>query len=142
MYKNTAQTAEAYRTQQIMTATPAELTLMLYNGAIKFTNEAMKALEEKNYEEKHTSCVKAQNIISEFQVTLKMEYDFSATWMALYDYIKKCLFEGNIQNDMEKLNEAKNLITELRNTWHEVMKIDKANKAEAAIKAGTAGIAR
>ena len=46
MYKNTAQSAEAYRTQQIMTASPAELTLMLYNGAIKFTNEAMKALEE------------------------------------------------------------------------------------------------
>ena len=58
MYKNTAQTAEAYRTQQIMTATPAELTLMLYNGAIKFTNEAIKALEEKKYEEKNTSCLK------------------------------------------------------------------------------------
>ncbi|MBP2630537.1 MAG: flagellar protein FliS [Firmicutes bacterium] len=142
MYKNTAQSAEAYRTQQIMTASPAELTLMLYNGAIKFTNEAMKALEEKNYEEKNTLCIKAQNIISEFQVTLKMDYDFCTTWMALYDYIKKCLFEGNVHNDMAKLEEAKNLITEFRNTWHEVMKIDKANKAEAAIKAGTAGIAR
>jgi len=142
MYKNAAKSAETYRTQQVMTATPAELTLMLYNGAIKFTSEAIKALQEKNYEQKNTYCIKTQNIISEFQVTLKMDYDFSSTWMSLYDYIKKCLVEGNIRNDVTKLEEAKNLITEFRNTWHEVMKIDKANKAEAAIQSGTAGIAK
>lgn len=142
MYQNAAKTAETYRIQQIMTATPVELTLMLYNGAIKFTNEAIKGLQEKDYEKKNTNCIKAQNIISEFQATLKMDYDFCTAWMAVYDYIKKCLIEGNISNDALKLEEAKDLILEFRDTWHQAMKIDKANKAEAAVQAGTLGVAK
>lgn len=142
MYQNAAKTAETYRIQQIMTATPVELTLMLYNGAIKFTNEAIKGLQEKDYEKKNTNCIKAQNIISEFQATLKMDYDFCTAWMAVYDYIKKCLIEGNINNDALKLEEAKGLILEFRDTWHQAMKIDKANKAEAAVQAGTLGVAK
>lgn len=128
MYNNAARSAETYRTQQVLTATPAELTLMLYNGAIKFTNESIKALQDKNYEQTNTSCIKAQNIISEFMVTLKMEYDFSNDWMRLYEYIQRCLVEGNLKSDLAKLEEAKGLITELRDTWREVMKLDKANK--------------
>lgn len=129
MYNNAARTAETYRTQQVMTATPAELTLMLYNGAIKFTSESIKYLQVKNYEQMNTSCLKAQKIITEFMVTLKMDYDFSQDWLAIYDYIRNCLIEGNLKNDTTKLEEAKNLITELRNTWHEIIKIDKANKS-------------
>lgn len=128
MYNNAARTAETYRTQQVMTATPAELTLMLYNGAIKFTGESIKYLQDKNYEQANTSCLKAQKIITEFMVTLKMEYDFSQDWLAIYDYIRRCLVEGNLKNDTTKLEEAKNLITEFRNTWHEIIKINKANK--------------
>ena len=142
MYQNAAKTAETYKIQQVMTATPAELTLMLYNGAAKFTNEAIKCLQKKEYEEKNINCIKAQNIISEFQVTLKMDYEFCTAWMSVYDYIKRCLVEGNIDNNAAKLEEAKGLILELRDTWHEAMKIDKANKAEAAIQSGTAGIAK
>lgn len=131
MYHNNAaaRSAETYRTQQVLTATPAELTLMLYNGAIKFTNEAIKALQDKKYEQANASSLKVQNIISEFMVTLKMEYDFSAEWLNLYEYIKTCLVEGNLHNDVAKMEEAKELITELRDTWREAMKIDKANKA-------------
>ena len=129
MYNNAARTAETYRTQQVMTATPAELTLMLYNGAIKFTGESIKYLQEKKYEQMNTSCLKAQKIITEFMVTLKMDYDFSQDWLSIYDYIRRCLIEGNLKNDTTKLEEAKNLITELRNTWHEIIKIDKANKS-------------
>ena len=58
-----------------------------------------------------------------------MEYDFSQDWLAIYDYIRRCLVEGNLKNDTTKLEEAKSLITEFRNTWNEIIKIDKANKA-------------
>ena len=144
MFNNAARSAEIYRRQQVMTASPAELTLMLYNGAIKFTNEAIKGIQTKDYEQKNVNCIKAQNIISEFQVTLKMEYDFSQTWMALYDYIKRCLVEGNIRNDAIKLEEAKELITEFRNTWVEIMKINQAEQAEGADKfeTGALGVAK
>ncbi|WP_110955279.1 flagellar export chaperone FliS [Anaerosinus massiliensis] len=130
MYHNNAaaRSAETYRTQQVLTATPAELTLMLYNGAIKFTNEAMKALQAKKYEQANASSLKVQNIVSEFMVTLKMDYDFSADWLNLYEYIKTCLVEGNLHNDIAKLEEAKELLTELRDTWREAMKLDKINK--------------
>jgi flagellar protein FliS len=129
MYNNAAaRSAETYRTQQVLTATPAELTMMLYNGAIKFTNESMKALQDKNYEQANSSCIKAQNIISEFMVTLKMDYDFSNDWMALYEYIQRCLVDGNLRSDIAKLEEAKGLITELRDTWREVVKLDRASK--------------
>ncbi len=136
MYNNAARTAEMYRRQQILTASPAELTLMLYNGAIKFTNEAIKALKEKDYETTNTNCIKAQNIISEFRATLKMEYDFSRDWMAMYNYIYRCLVEGNMHSDIEKLEEAKTYITEYRDTWREVMRITGEEKARKMTSEG------
>jgi flagellar protein FliS len=129
-YNNAARTAEMYRRQQILTASPAELTLMLYNGAIKFTSEAIKALEKKDYEAVNTNCIKAQNIISEFKATLKMEYDFSKDWMAMYNYIYRCLVEGNIKGDAAKLEEARSFITEYRDTWREVMRIVGEEKSQ------------
>lgn len=134
MYNNAARTAETYRRQQVMTAAPAELTLMLYNGAIKFTGESIKYLQDKNYEQANTSCLKAQKIITEFMVTLKMDYDFSQDWLVIYDYIRRCLVEGNLKNDTTKLEEAKNLIIDFRNTWHEIIKTDKANKSGGEIE--------
>lgn len=130
-YNNAVKTAEMYRRQQILTASPAELTLMLYNGAIKFTNEAIKALDNEDYEAVNTNCIKAQNIISEFKATLKMEFEFSHDWMAMYNYIYRCLVEGNIKSDKAKLKEAVQYITEYRDTWREVMRIVGEEKASA-----------
>lgn len=129
MYNNAARTAEMYRNQQILTASPAELTLMLYNGAIKFTSEAIKYMQAKDYENANINCVKAQNIISEFRVTLKMEYDFSKEWMMVYNYIYTRLVDGNMKSDVAQLEEAKSLITEYRDMWREIMKIDRESKA-------------
>lgn len=134
LYNNAARTAETYRVQQIMTAAPAELTLMLYNGAIKFTIEAIKAMEIKDFEQANTSCIKAQNIISEFMATLKTDYDFTRDWMKVYQYIHDCLIQGNLESDTGKLAEAKELITEFRDTWREAMLIEKKNKNGGVVK--------
>ena len=125
MQQNAAQTAEYYRRQQILTATPEQLTLMLYNGALKFINEGIKAIQEKSYEEANNKLIRVQNILSELQATLKMEYEISTNLYALYDYAKRCLIEGNMKDDIAKIEEAKEIITELRNAWHEAMKIAK-----------------
>ncbi|WP_177505824.1 flagellar export chaperone FliS [Anaerosinus sp.] len=125
MQQNAAQTAEYYRRQQILTATPEQLTLMLYNGALKFINEGTKAMKEKNYEESNKKFIRVQNILSELQATLKMEYEISENLNALYDYSKRCLVDGNINDDLEKIEEVKEIITEIRNAWHEAMKIAK-----------------
>ena len=122
--------AEAYKRQQIMTATPEALTLMLYNGALRFMTEGIEALHKKDYEQANTSIQKAQNIISEFRITLKMEYEISHQLMPLYNYVYDCLVEGNMKSDEAKIAEARDIITELRDAWSEAMK--KARKEKGA----------
>lgn len=130
MQQNAAKTAEFYRRQQILTATPEQLTLMLYNGALKFLNESMKALERKDYEETNHKCIRVQNIISELRSTLKMEYEVAKGLDSLYEYVNRLLVEGNIKSDLGKMEEAKGILTELRDTWHEAMKVARQQKAE------------
>ena len=119
---NTAESAMAYKRQQIMTASPAELTLMLYNGAIRFVNESIMALESSDIPKCHNANIKAQNIVREFMVTLDMQYEISQSWAALYEYIHYRLVQANLKKDREMLTEARGLLTELRDTWHQAMK--------------------
>lgn len=131
MRQNAARSAEVYRQQQVMTATPEALTLMLYNGAIKFINESVEATKKKEYEKANTSCIKAQNIISEFRLTLKMEYEISKNLLALYNYAYDRLVEGNMNEDISKLEEAKDILSELRDAWNQAMKAVKNEKGGA-----------
>jgi len=126
--QNAALMAEAYKRQQVMTATPEALTLMLYNGALRFMTEGVESLREKEYEKANVSLIKAQNIISEFRITLKMEYEISHQLLPLYNYVYDCLVEGNMKNSIEKVEEAKTIVTELRNTWNEAIKIARKEK--------------
>ncbi|NAW45068.1 flagellar export chaperone FliS, partial [Salmonella sp. gx-f4] len=84
------------------------------NGCLKFINLAKASIEQKNIQEKIINIQKAQNIIHELMVTLKMEYDISKKMMSLYDYINRRLIESNIKNDSTILNEVEELITEFR----------------------------
>ena len=129
--QSAARSAEVYRQQQVMTATPEALTLMLYNGAIKFINESIEASKKKEYEKANTSCIKAQNIISEFRLTLKMEYEISKNLLALYNYAYDRLVEGNMNEDITKLEEAKDILSELRDAWNQAMKAVKNEKGGA-----------
>ena len=131
MRQNAARSAEVYRQQQVMTATPEALTLMLYNGAIKFINESIESSKKKEYEKANTSCIKAQNIISEFRLTLKMEYEISKNLLALYNYAYDRLVEGNMNEDISKLEEAKDILSELRDAWAQAMKAVKNEKGGA-----------
>ena len=112
----------------IYTATPEELTLMLYDGAVKFGNQALIALEQKDFAKANTLIQKMQNIIREFQFTLKKGYDISEQLNNVYDYIHRILVKANINKDKEKLEEALSLIRELRDAWKEAMKIARAEK--------------
>ena len=79
--------ANAYQRNAIMTATPAELTLMLYDGAIKFCNIGMMAIEKKEIEKANTNLKKAQAIITELRVTLDHKYEVWEDFERVYDYI-------------------------------------------------------
>lgn len=120
--------ANAYKTQQIMTAAPEQLTLMLYNGAIRFVEESMTALEQKDFAKSHERNLRAQDIVREFMATLDMKIELSKNWLSLYDYIEYRLIQGNIKKDKTQLDEAKSMLTELRDTWVEVMKKTRAER--------------
>lgn len=128
---NAANTANVYKNQQIMTASPEELTLMLYNGAIRFIAESMQALDRGNLEKANAANQRAQDIVREFMCTLDMQYEISQNYYKLYDYIEYRLMQGNIKKDKSQLEEAKNLLTELRDTWMQAMKLARGQQAAA-----------
>ena len=119
---NVANMANMYKQQQIMTASPEELTLMLYNGAIRFVNESISAIEQKNLEKANRANLRAQDIICEFMCTLDMQYEVSKGYFQLYEYMKYRLTQANIKKDKEQLIEVRGLLQELRDAWGQAMK--------------------
>lgn len=111
-----------YNNSRVMTASPAELTLMLYDGAIKFCNIALTAIEQNDMMAAHTNIVKAENIITEFRETLDHKYPVAKDFERIYVYIYDKLVEANIHKDPVALNEALRQIRGMRDTWKEVMK--------------------
>lgn len=114
-----------YNNNKIMTASPAELTLMLYEGTIKFNNIAISAIEKKDVQKAHNNIVKAQNIIGYLRETLNMDYPVAKDFERIYVYVSQRLVEANMQKDTEILEEINEHMRSLRDTWKEVMK--KAN---------------
>ncbi|WP_421381436.1 flagellar export chaperone FliS [Bacillus salacetis] len=121
---------KTYQNNSVTTASPGELTLMLYNGCLKFIQLAKKGIEDKNIEQKNINIQKAQNIVSELMVTLNMDVGVSENIMKLYDFIHRRLVEANIKNDLGALQEAEELITDFRDTWKQVIQLDRQQKFE------------
>ena len=118
---------EEYQRNKILTASPAEITLMLYEGAIKFCNIAIMAIEQKDIEKANTNIKKTQRIIEEFRNTLDRKYQVAEEFDKIYVYLLRRLFEANIGKDKEILEEVNTHLRSLRDTWKEVMRL--CNKA-------------
>ncbi|MGG3998884.1 flagellar export chaperone FliS [Anoxybacillus kestanbolensis] len=116
---------QSYQTNAVQTASPGELTLMLYNGCLKFIAQAKKAIEEKNIEARNTNLLKAQKIIQELMVTLNMEYDVAKSMMTMYDYMYRRLVEANIKSDITILEEVEGYVKEFRDTWKQVIQLNR-----------------
>ena len=106
-----------------MTASPAELPLMLYEGAIKFCNIAIRGIEENDIQKAHTNIVKVENIISEFQATLNHKYPIAKDFDEVYKYLKERLVEANVKKEKEILEEVLEHLRTMRDTWKEVMRL-------------------
>lgn len=114
--------AALYKGNRINTASPAELTLMLYDGAIKFCNIAIDALDQNDIMKANENLIKAQKIIVEFRMTLDFKYDVAQQFDIVYDYIYRRLVEANIKKDKDIVEEALGHIRTMRDTWKEVMR--------------------
>lgn len=112
-----------YKENSAYTAQPEELTLMLYNGLIKFIMRGIDSIEKKKVEDANTNILKAQNIVYEFINTLDMQYEISSSLYSIYDYMITRLFDANIHKDKEVLEEVLGFAKVLRDTWEEAIKI-------------------
>lgn len=121
----TAQTNafNAYKQNSVTTASPGELTLMLYNGCLKFLNRAKIAMGEKNIEERNNNIQRSQAIIAELMSTLNMDIQVSKQMLPLYEYMIRRLTDANIKSEPAIIEEVEGLVTEFRDTWKEVIKI-------------------
>lgn len=112
----------AYANNKVMTASKGELTLMLYDGAIKFCNLAITAIEERDIQSAHTNILKVERIIEEFQATLNYKYPVAQDFNNVYKYLHDQLMQANFKKDKSILE--KNVLPHLRtmrDTWKEVM---------------------
>lgn len=111
-----------YQNSKVMTASPAELTLMLYEGAIKFCNIAIIGIENKDIQKAHNNIFKAKRIIEELRATLDMKYPVAQDFENIYVYLIKRLDRANLKKDAEILEEVNIHLRAVRDTWKEVMR--------------------
>lgn len=116
---------EQYNNNKIMTASPAELTLMLYEGAIKFCNMAIMGIEQKDVEKAHNHIVKTERIVQYLRETLNMKYAVAQDFENIYVYLEQRLVEANMKKDKEILEEVCKHFRSVRDTWKEVMHLNK-----------------
>lgn len=119
----------AYANSRVMTASPAELTLMLYEGMIKFCNIALAAVEEGDITKAHDNIMKTERIIEELQSTLDRRYAVAEEFNNVYSYLMQRLREANIKKDKEILEEVAKHLHTMRDTWKEVMRLAKTGNA-------------
>ncbi len=117
-----------YNNSKILTAKPAELTLMLYEGAIKFCNIALVAEENKDVQKAHDNIIKVQRIIDYLRQTLDMSYPVAQDFENIYSYLARRLREANMSKDPEILNEVNGHLHSIRDNWKLVM--DKVARGE------------
>lgn len=110
-----------YNKNKIVTATPAELTLMLYEGAIKYCNIAIIAIEQNQVEKAHKNIMKTQRIIEEFQITLNHKYEVAKHFEDVYKYLLLRLVDANLNKDVNALEEILVHLRSMRDTWKAVM---------------------
>lgn len=113
-----------YNQNKILTASPAELTLMLYEGAIKFCNIAIMGIEQGDISKAHNNIMKVQKIIEEFQITLNFKYEIANDFNNVYNYLMRRLREANMTKDKEILEEVDEHLHTMRDTWKEVMRLN------------------
>lgn len=131
-YANAGRYAAAYKNQQLTSATPEQLTLMLYTGAARFVTDNIKAVDENRFDDAHKAHLRAQDIVLYLMNTLDMQYEISHNLYQLYEYINFRLNEANLKKDVKQLEEAKGLLIDLRDTWNEAMKKAQAEKSPEA----------
>lgn len=120
-----------YKNNKVMSASGPELTLMLYDGAIKFLNVADVAIEKNDVQKAHENIIKTERIIDYLRNTLDMKYPVAQDFENMYSYIARRLVEANLSKDKEIVAELNEHMHAIRDNWIEVMKANHIMVKEA-----------
>ncbi len=127
-----------YLKTQVMTASPEMLTLMLWDGAIRFSEQAKIAIQSKQIESSYNLLIRAQKIIIELNDTLKRDHNpaLSEKISAIYMFIYRKLVDANLHKDAVSLEDAIKIMRMQRDTWQ--MLINKVVEERASHATHTA----
>ena len=123
MYNQAA--LKRYQHQSVQTSTPGELTLMLYNGLVKFLKLSQNELDQKNIEKVHYYLKKSQDIVEELLYTLDRKYEVTHNMALMYEYMVRRLIEANMKKDKAIISEVIDYAEQFRDTWVQVLKLAK-----------------
>lgn len=111
--------ASAYRKNAAMGASPVQLVVMLYDGAIRFMEEGKRAMAEKNYEVQNAKLQRAQKIVMELMGSLDFAQggEVAKNLFNLYEFALNEIIEGNLTDDLKRIDNAQKTMSELREAW-------------------------
>ena len=121
-----------YNNSKVLSASPGELTLMLYDGMIRFCNLAEVAVEKKDVSKAHTNIMKMQRIIDYLRQTLDMNYPVAEDFERMYIYLSQRMVEANMKKDLDILQEINGHLHAIRDNWKEVMRINREQKGHTS----------
>lgn len=117
-----------YNNNKVLTASPAELTLMLYDGMIKFCNRAIDGAKVKDIQVTYDNIRKITNIIDYLRITLDLKYEVARDFENIYVFLLDRLHRANVSKSVEDLEEINEHLHMIRDTWKTIM--DKNKKGE------------
>lgn len=113
---------QKYQQSSVQTASPAQLILMLYDGAIRFTKQGIEGVETKNFQKANYNFLRAQEVVNELIASLNHDYPIAANLMQIYDYFQRKLMEANVRKSIMPALEVVRLLGELKEAWTEIIK--------------------
>lgn len=114
-----------YKQNAVQSASPGELTMMLYDGLVKFLKLAFMALEQNDLSEANNALIRSQEIVAYLNDTLDQRYELSTNLSSLYDFMTRRLIEANTKKDGLIVKEVLELAEELRDTWQQALKMSR-----------------
>jgi flagellar secretion chaperone FliS len=113
---------EKYKAQEVNTANPVTLVIMLYSGCIKQLKLADIAVQKKKYEDAHKSFIKAQDILMELIMSLDLRYEISKDLMSIYTFVYDEVVKMTLSKNTEKIEQYIKILYNLRESWMAIEK--------------------
>ncbi|MFC5469706.1 flagellar export chaperone FliS [Cohnella suwonensis] len=113
---------QKYQQSSVQTASPAQLILLLYDGAIRFIKQGVDSMENRNIEKTNENLIKAQKVVNELVASLDHQYSIAQNLAKIYEYILHLLITANLKKDTAPAVEALNYLVELKEAWSQAAK--------------------